>query len=66
MVLINCTKNESNLANIYREMPPYGQNVWTDGWNGRKDGAKTISLRLRRGDKKKRVNIVYYMHQTNL
>ena len=26
-----------------------GQNVWTDGQNGRTDDAKTISLRLLRG-----------------
>ena len=53
MVLIICTKNESNLI---------GTEIWfrtdkkcgrTDGRNGRTDGrtddAKTISLRLRRG-----------------
>ena len=28
-------------------MVPNGQQVWTDGWNGRTDDAKTISLQLR-------------------
>ena len=49
MVLIICTKNESNLTNTYRDMLPDRQKVWTDGRNGRTDEAKTISLRLRRG-----------------
>ena len=34
-------------------MVPDGQKVWTDGRNGRTDNAKTISLRLRLGIKRK-------------
>ena len=57
MVLIICTKNESNLTNGYWDMVPDRQKVRTDGrmdgrteWtDGRTDDAKTISLRLRRG-----------------
>ena len=53
MVLIICTKNESNLTNRYCDMVPDGQKVRTDGRNGRMDGrtddANIISLRLRRG-----------------
>ena len=56
MVLIICTKNESNLTNRYCDMNPDGR---TDGMDGRTDGqthgrtddAKTISLRLCRGIK---------------
>ena len=46
MVLIICTKNESNLTDRYWDMIPDRQKVWTDG---RTDDAKTISLRLRLG-----------------
>ena len=64
MVLIICTKNESNLTNRYWDMVPDRQKVRTDGrTEGRTDGmdgrngrtdrrtddAKTISLRLRQG-----------------
>ena len=45
MVLIICTKNESNLTNRYWDMVPDGR---TDRMDGRTDDAKTISLRLRR------------------
>ena len=34
MVLIICTKNESNLTNRYWDMIPDRQKVWTDGRNG--------------------------------
>ena len=37
MVLIICTKNESNLTNKYQDMVPNRQNVWTDGKDGRKE-----------------------------
>ena len=49
MVFIICTKNELNLTNRYWDMVPDRQKVRTDGWNGRTDAAKNISLRLRRG-----------------
>ena len=52
MVLIICTKNESNLTNRYWDMVPDGR---TDGMDGRTDrrtdDTKTISLRLCRGIK---------------
>ena len=57
IVLIICTKNESNLTNRYWDMVPDRQKVWTDGrTDGRTDDAKTISLRLRWGIKKIRRN----------
>ena len=44
MVLIICTKNESNLTNRYWDMVPDRQKVWTDGrkdgWNGQTDGQR--------------------------
>ena len=52
IVLIICTKNESNLTKWYWDIVLDGQKVWTDRQNGRTDDAKTISLRLRRGIKR--------------
>ena len=50
MVLIICTKNESNLTNRYWDMVPDGQKCGRmDGMDGRTDDPKTISLPLRRG-----------------
>ena len=50
MVLIICTKKESNLTNRYWDMVPDRQKVWMDGRkDGRTDDAKTIPLRLRWG-----------------
>ena len=40
MVLIICTKNESNLTNTYRDRVLDGQKVWTDGRNGQTDGRR--------------------------
>ena len=40
MVLIICTKNESNLTNRYCDMVPDGQKVRTDGRNGRTHGRR--------------------------
>ena len=46
MVLIICTKNESNLTNRYLDMVPDRQKVWTygrtDGMDEQTDDAKTI------------------------
>ena len=36
MVLIICTKNESNPTNRYWDMVPDRQKVWTDGMDGRR------------------------------
>ena len=36
MVLIICTKNESNLTNMYWDMVPDRQKVWTDERNGQR------------------------------
>ena len=47
MVLIICTKNESNLTNRYGDMVPDRQKVWMDGQNGRTewtDGRTTPKL----------------------
>ena len=41
MILIICTKNESDLTNRYLDMVPDRQKVWTDGHT---DDAKTISI----------------------
>ena len=49
MVIIICTKNESNLTSKYWDMVPDRRKVWTDGRKGQTDAAKTISLRLRWG-----------------
>ena len=71
MVLIICTKNESNLTNRYWDMVPDrqkggrtdgrkdGRTEWTDGQNGRTDDAKTISLRLRRGITNKKPKVFW-------
>ena len=47
MILIICTKNESNLTNRYLDMVPDRQKVRMDGQT---DNAKTISLRTSCGD----------------
>ena len=43
MVLIICTKNESNLTNRYSDMVPDRQKMWTDRRTEWTDAAKTIS-----------------------
>ena len=44
MVLIICTKNESNLTNRYLDMVPDGQKVRTDGWTDGMDARTTPKL----------------------
>ena len=52
MVLIMCTKNESNLTHMYWDMVPHWQKCGrTDRMDRLMDDAKTLSLRLRRGKK---------------
>ena len=43
-------------------MVPDGQKVRMDGCSGRTDNAKTISLRLRRGDKKEAAQARQSLH----
>ena len=44
MILIFCTKNESNLINRYLNMAPDRQKVWTDGRTEVTDARKLPNL----------------------
>ena len=69
MVLIMCTKNESNLIIRYCDMVPDrqksvdGRTEWTDG---RTDDAKTISLRLCRAINKRTWNTTPHLHHQEI